>query len=294
MEYRSFGGSWTQDKLSRLEKYLNAYTKIFKTNPKAKFFRIIYVDAFAGSGIIKLKNKEDYPEKLFPELAEKDTQDFIIGSTKIALGIDPPFDEYLFIDKERGNIEKLNALKDEFIHLADRIDIVHSDANDHLKIWCNEIDWNKSRAVVFLDPYGMSIEWDLLKHLAHTEAIDLWLLFPLGSAVNRMLIKNEVPFYEWSNAITRIFGTEEWKDHFYSKRTQSTLFGEEETYTKVADFNIIGEYFINRLKTIFAGVAENPRPLLNTKNVPIFLLCFAASNPKGARTAIKIAEHILM
>jgi len=43
----------------------------------------------------------------------------------------------------------------------------------------------------------------------------------------------------------------------------------------------------------FAGVAENPLLLRNSKNNPLYLLCFASGNPRGAKTAIKIAQDIL-
>ncbi len=71
------------------------------------------------------------------------------------------------------------------------------------------------------------------------------------------------------------------------------LLGGQVGLVKEANFGTIGKYFIERLKTVFEGVAENPLPLRNKRNIPIFLLCFAASNPKGAKTAVKIARHIL-
>lgn len=33
--------------------------------------------------------------------------------------------------------------------------------------------------------------------------------------------------------------------------------------------------------------------LMNSKNISLYLLCFAAGNPKGAPTALKIANYIL-
>ena len=39
---------------------------------------------------------------------------------------------------------------------------------------------------------------------------------------------------------------------------------------------------------------ENPLRLRNSKNVPLYLLCFAVGNPKGAPTAVNIAEDILL
>ena len=146
---------------------------------------------------------------------------------------------------------------------------------------------------MFLDPFGMQVEWNTIKAIAETKAIDLWILFPLGQAVNRLLTKNKIPEGAWADRLTAFFGTDEWKDAFYRQKTQQTLFGPTDVTVKIADFKKIGNYFIKRLRTVYAEVAKNPKPLYNTKNIPIFLLCFAASNPKGARTAVNIAQNIL-
>jgi hypothetical protein len=50
---------------------------------------------------------------------------------------------------------------------------------------------------------------------------------------------------------------------------------------------------VERLKTIFAGVAKNPLALYNSANTPLYLLCFSAGNEQGAKTAVKIAQDIL-
>ena len=52
-------------------------------------------------------------------------------------------------------------------------------------------------------------------------------------------------------------------------------------------------YFNDRLATIFAGVASEPKVLLNSANCPLYLLCFAVSNEKGAPIALKIATYLL-
>ncbi|MEW6074198.1 MAG: hypothetical protein AB1726_16580 [Planctomycetota bacterium] len=50
------------------------------------------------------------------------------------------------------------------------------------------------RKVLFLDPYGMQVEWVTIEAVAQTKAIDLWVLFPLGVGVNRLLTKSgEIP-----------------------------------------------------------------------------------------------------
>ena len=90
-----------------------------------------------------------------------------------------------------------------------------------------------------------------------------------------------------------LFGTTDWFDVFYKTEAQQTLFGEEIRLQKTTNLDQIGRYFVSRLKEIFVGVAEEPLPLYNSRNNPLYLLCFAAGNPKGAKTAVKIAQDIL-
>ena len=137
------------------------------------------------------------------------------------------------------------------------------------------------------------MRWDTIEAIAKTQAIDLWLLFPLGQAINRLLKKNGNIGNEHKNKLNIAFGTSDWYNQFYCEYEDSTLFGPEKKIKKIANLNGISKYFIDRLKTIFAGVSENPRALYNSKNNPLFLFCFAAGNPRGAPTAIKIANYIL-
>lgn len=80
---------------------------------------------------------------------------------------------------------------------------------------------------------------------------------------------------------------------FYQLAKQTSFFDEEQWQKAGNIFTTIEQYFIERLQGIFEGVATNPLPLLNSKNVPLYLLCFAAGNPKGAPIAVKIAREIL-
>ena len=156
------------------------------------------------------------------------------------------------------------------------------------------MDRDTTRAVVFLDPYGMQVDWTVISAIADTRSIDLWILFPIGMAVNRLLTTGGPPPEEWRQALTRIFGTNEWQQAFYGTERYPDLFGDEVIQqVKLADFEKIGRFFVERLKTVFAGVADNPLPLMNSRNNPLYLLCFASGNPKGAPTAIKIANDIL-
>ncbi|WP_366946705.1 three-Cys-motif partner protein TcmP [Roseiflexus sp.] len=128
--------------------------------------------------------------------------------------MEPPFKRYLFIerDPERAKeLEKLvNEFRGRFQFKGCKIEVVEAEANEYLIQWCRQNNWQSSRAVVFLDPYGMQVSWDLIEALGQTRAVDLWLLFPLGMAVNRLLTRNQPPTGPWANALTRMFGTNDW------------------------------------------------------------------------------------
>ena len=85
----SFGGDWTSEKLEILEKYLDAYT----TALKHQRFRLIYIDAFAGSGTVDLGSGGPAVENL------------IRGSAERAIGIaNKPFDHLVFVARTQSAV----------------------------------------------------------------------------------------------------------------------------------------------------------------------------------------------
>jgi len=284
-----FGGAWTSEKLERVRKYLVAYTRILHKRP----YRFAYIDAFAGSGYRSVEDLASSNQPHFPELFEEGTQGFLEGSARIALGVEPRFTEYIFIEKDELRCLELAKLREEFPDKSNDIHIVPEDANVFLRKLCLERDWKANRALVFLDPYGMDVEWETTAALARTKAADVWILFPLGVAVNRLLTKDgEIP-ERWKVRLDRIFGTSEWMDVFYRTETVTDMFGTRKETRKAADFARIGGFFVERLKSVFSGVAENPLPLLNSKRNPLYLLCFATANPYAVDVSLKIAQNIL-
>ena len=285
---QNFGGNWTAEKLDRVRKYLSAYTTIMKD----RNFHFAYIDAFAGTGYRTYRQDTDPNELMLPEIAEQEVQEFLDGSARIALQVEPRFQKYILIEKDENRFAELQKLKAEFP--SDDIELIQSDANEYLKSLCSK-NWirHQRRAVLFLDPYGMEVEWQTIAMIANTQAIDLWILFPLGIAVNRLLKRDGDVDTIVRQKLNRFFGTTDWYDTFYEIIANPTLFGEEIVIQKTSDFQSIGQYFVERLQTVFTGVAKNPLPLYNSKNNPLYLLCFAAGNPKGAPTAVKIAQDIL-
>lgn len=284
---QQFGGNWSADKLNRIQKYLSAYTTIMKEY--RHLFKYAYIDAFAGTGYQQLKHRKQPSDYLFPEFEEQ-SQAFLDGSARNALNTNPPFDTYIFVEKNPEKIAQLELLKNEFSNKD--IELVNEDCNQYLQELSKK-NWNKygyqRRAVLFLDPFGMQVEWKTIESIASTKAIDLWILFPLGVAVNRMLKKDGKINEVWRNRLDLLFGTDDWYDHFYQEVSQKTLFGSRTSIEKTSDFDTISKYFIARLRSVFSEVVETPFYLLNSRNNPLYLLCFASNN----KTAKKIAGQIL-
>jgi three-Cys-motif partner protein len=284
-----FGGDWTEKKLDVLAKYLVSYTTALKDQP----FRKAYIDAFAGTGYRTLRYDESKSENLlFPDLAETAPQALLDGSARLALKAQPRFDKYIFIERSRERCTELEALKQEFPELANDIRVEQGEANEEIRKLC-EKDWSSRRAVLLLDPYGMQVEWPTIEAIAATRAIDLWLLFPLGIGVNRLLMRSgDIP-PTWRSRLDKLLGTKDWYEEFYHVESTPTLFGPDEERVVKASKETIGRYFNNRLKSVFFGVASEPGVLRNSVNCPLYLLCFAVGNDKGAPIALKIANHLL-
>jgi three-Cys-motif partner protein len=285
-----FGGDWTETKLGILRCYLEAYSTALKNRP----FTTAYIDAFAGTGYRTLEQTEGEGQLLFPDLAEETTQRFLEGSARMALKVSPGFDRYVFIERDADRCGQLESLRVEFPDLAEAIQIKQGDANAVIQDLCKK-NWQTHRAVLFLDPYGMQVDWLTIEKIASTGAIDLWILFPLGIGINRLLPRSgEVP-EGWRRRLDLFLGRDDWYQTFYKEETVTNLFGEEETTIVKARIEEIGDYFIDRLKSVFPGVAPKPKVLMNSTNCPLYLFCFAVGspNPQAREIALRIANHIL-
>jgi three-Cys-motif partner protein len=292
---QTFGGSWTATKLKILKGYLQSYSNIFAANEKARFFNTFYVDAFAGSGYIKTGDPSLISEpQLFDGFNDVESQEFLEGSAVCALEVEPPFKNYLFIERSQARCAELKKLKTQFPGRASSIEILPGDANKILVSWVGSQNWNKTRAVVFLDPYGMQVDWQTLKALGATCGVDLWLLFPLGVGVMRLLKKSAPPPQAWSQRITRMLGTTEWENEFYRTNSQPELdFGFDAIKSRDVDYMGVSKFLLGRLAGVFYKVHPTARVLMNSKNNPLYLLCFACGNEKGSKPAMKIAGHLL-
>jgi three-Cys-motif partner protein len=267
---QSFGGPWTLLKLEILEKYLNFYV----TAMKNKNFKLCYIDAFAGSGFVDVKNIGTIP-----------------GSAVRA--IDYPFDRYVFIENNSEYAKRLEeTIKDK--RQNKNFVITTGDCNELLKT-IDSVSWYSDywRGVIFLDPYAMNLKWSSLEAISNTKAFDLWYLFPLSALARVLQRDGKIPVLH-KEKINYLLGTTEWENEIYYESPQISLFGEQ--YLERLSIDGIRRYIIRRLKSVFPGVSDESTVLRNPQNnSPLFLLCFATSNPsnKVIKISLNAADHIL-
>ena len=257
--------------------------------------RLIYIDAFAGTGEVLVAD-DDQTNLLLPDMESRRT--VLAGSASRALGAAIPYDEYVFIEKSPSKLKKLEAkLTTKFPERVSRCRFVRGDANNIIKKICAETNWDRTRAVVFLDPFGNQIEWATLEAIAQTRAADVWYLFPSGLGFWRQIPKDGVVDEAAAASVTRMVGDNSWQFLFTKRTTTQDLFGRDEVSVhRDASVAEVTEYAIGRLRTIFRGaVLDEYVRLGGTRKVPWYALLFASANPgsKAKELALRVARHIV-
>lgn len=292
-----FGGHSTDLKLSMVEGYLKGFT----TALRQKFGTLVYIDAFAGTGVRTIKHKArpaDWLAEGSPERIERRR-----GSAQIALDVNPRFDELVFIDAKPSHYRALCTLRD--FHPDRRITALHGDANEQIVHLLAERRWINTRGVIFLDPYGMAVDWTTLEAIRRTSALDVWYLVSLEGLYRQAPRDRRKLDPSKRDAITKMVGASDWENRWYADKPQGGLFDLFDTYEtaqhrgepnmwRSAEIEDISAYFKERLTALFPKVLE-PMVLRNNAGVRTFLLFFAIANsaPAAIGVATRIANHIL-
>ncbi|KQS79070.1 hypothetical protein ASG25_10820 [Rhizobium sp. Leaf384] len=286
MSDHEFGNVSTDLKLSLIEAYLKAFTIALRS----QFQDLWYIDAFAGTGERVIKQSA-VPADLLPGMEERIERRR--GSAQIALDVTPAFTRVIFMEKKKRYCAALEKLKAQYPER--RIDIVRGDANVAIRAEINALKWAGKRAVMFLDPYGMDVDWATLELIRETEAIDVWYLVSLAGLFRQATRDPKKIDEKKRTAITRMLGTDDWMNAWYDAPKVNDLLGEhDQAYQRIADVAAIEAFVDKRLKSLFPKVLP-PKRLKNGNGVPMFSLFLAISNPapKAIGLATRIASNIL-
>ena len=295
---QEFGDEHTKTKLDAVQKYLSAFT----TALKKQQFTLLYVDACAGSGssVPKgLRGKSSAHEGqagLWGQPIVLDADHIVEGSAARALGVTPPFDHYVLNDLKRANIASLRALvRSEYAHLEDRVTFTQRDANEILLELCENTNWKQTRAVVFIDPFGLQVKYGTLEALARTKAVDVWYLVPVFAMYRQVRGDGQV-VDDGGKSVDDALGTTDWRNVVAVEHRMPGLFEDEVVFSKkavdVASFERIAK---ERLAAAFGGRVLDRALPLGRNGLHEFSLMFASANPsdRAWNLASKLATAVL-
>ncbi|HZS74632.1 MAG TPA: three-Cys-motif partner protein TcmP [Candidatus Nitrosotalea sp.] len=146
-------GSYTAMKLISVNYYSAVFSGVAR-HPNRKlegFDGAVYIDLFAGAGLVKLS----------------DTGDYVGGSTLCALSNSKGFDFCVAIEKskERASVleKRLSAISPD-----GQFRVINDDCNECIDQAISVIKGKYQKPIVlaFVDPEGMEIRWDTLKKLS--------------------------------------------------------------------------------------------------------------------------------
>ena len=248
---------WSEVKLDIISEYAKAYSSILAAQQKPRLDHI-YIDGFAGAGVHM----------------SRATGELITGSPANALAVQPPFKEYHFIDLDGAKAESLRKLCAD----SKTATVYNADCN---KVLMEQVfprcRWDRyKRALCVLDPYGLNLDWDVLKTAGQMKSVEVFLNFMVMDMNRNVLWRN--PEKVSAKQVARMdafWGDGSWRDAAYKKT--ETLFGLEDEKTTNED---IVQAFRERLKKVagFKYVPE-PVPMRNSKGFVVYYLFFASPNP---------------
>lgn len=261
-------GRWSEVKLDIVKRYAVEYSKILSTQKDPKLFHV-YTDAFAGTGY---------------HLSET-THEMVLGSPLNALLVNPPFREYHLVDLDG---DKASGLR-EIIGPREDVNIYPGDCNTVLpsKVFPRVRFEDYRRGLCVLDPYGLHLDWQVIKTAGDLKSLDVFINFPIYDININVLHRDPrtvLPAHV--DRMNSYWGDGSWREVAYEK-SGPDLFGNTEM-EKVSNERF-ATAFRDRLKRV-AGFKRVPEPLAmrNSKGSIVYYLFFASQ--KG--TAENIVRYI--
>ena len=260
-------GYWSEVKLDIIRKYASAYSAIISNQDYIRGH--VYIDGFAGAGTHISKTRKE----------------FVPGSPRNALNVNPPFTEYHFIDLNSGKAELLRHIGKEYSNVK----VYEGDCN---KILLEEIYplvkfTNFKRALCILDPYGLHLNWEVMYTAGQMRSIEIFLNFPTMD-MNMNVLRKDPDKVEPAQIarMNAFWGDDSWRDVAYTK-TRGLFDSIEDKTTN----RTVAQAFKKRLQNV-AGFdyVPDPIPMRNSTGATVYYLFFASPNKTGGKIVKQIFD----
>ncbi|MBI4306665.1 MAG: three-Cys-motif partner protein TcmP [Chloroflexi bacterium] len=260
---RDIIGRWTEIKLDIVRDYASAYSTILAAQRTPRLHHV-YIDAFAGSGYH----------------ISRTTGSMVPGSPTNALLIAPPFKDYYFIDLDGERADALRAatVGNPTVH------VMEGDCN---RILIDDVFpfvrfERYRRGLCLLDPYGLDLDWQVVKAAGESKSIEIFINFPTMDMNRNVLWRNESGVSpEQAGRMTRFWGDESWHDAAYNAQ-QGSLWGDPASRRGRPE-DIVTAYRERLIDIAGFVYVPAPIPMRNSTGAVVYWLFFASQNDTGGR-----------
>lgn len=253
---------WSLEKFRLVGNYCN----IFTNGMKYKWDELVYIDLFAGSGHVKIK----------------ETGELYLNSALVAMSVPTPFTKYILCEQDE---ERYNALsirvKRDFSHL--NCTIIKGDSNSNINNIQSEIPryskFNKVLSFCFVDPYSLNFNFSTIKELGKS-IMDFLILQALHMDGNRNIEKY---LHDENNRIANYLGMPDWRERF-----------EKDGIMNKKDIvKFLAYSFQSQMKSLgYKSELRMHQIRSNDKNLPLYYLAFYSKHTKGHEFFEEIEKRV--
>ena len=122
--------------------------------------------------------------------------------------------------------------------------------------WAQTLDRRVDRAVVFLDPFKLDVDWTTVEALGRTGVVDLWLWFPLW-VVNRLLKRDDFPHPPHAVALERVYGGDAWRRLYDAQSPMADFWGHTEQVVRRKERAAVVDLYREQMLDCFYSVSES-------------------------------------
>jgi three-Cys-motif partner protein len=192
-------GYWSEVKLDIIRDYAKEYSKILTAQKRPRLHHV-YIDGFAGGGYHQ----------------SKQTGLVVSGSPQNALEIEPQFKEYYFVDL---NMSKVTMLE-EIASKRNNVHIFYADCNEVLleQVFPKVRYEDYKRGLCLLDPYGLHLNWSVIKRAGEMKSIEIFINFPVMDINMNVLWHNPAAVNpRQAERMDAFWGDRTWREVAYTK-----------------------------------------------------------------------------
>ncbi|MBS1813728.1 MAG: three-Cys-motif partner protein TcmP [Acidobacteria bacterium] len=215
-----FSGDWTEEKY----RLIRGYFEQFATGTKTRWPSRTFVDLYSGAGYSRIR----------------ESGKTLLGSPLLAISVRDPFDKYIFCEQDARCYDALRE-RVERDYPSRNVSMIRGDCNEKIDLILSAIPSRNNLTLCFVDPFNLSLRFDVLRKLAERK-IDLLCLLALHMDANRaydIYLANE------SSKIDHFMGNSSWRTEWgeflnqTNKRSDfpiffSWLFCEENGYPRIS------------------------------------------------------------